>query len=97
MGLDDLTVDHFAPLVGDAFELDAGGESPLALVLVEAAPAGEPHAARAPFSLAFDGPSQPLLPQAIYPLKHAALGVLEIFIVPLARNASATRYEAIFA
>jgi len=87
----------FEPLVGERFALDAAAGEPLELVLTAATPAGEQPGARAPFSLAFDGPPQPLLPQAIYRLEHAALGALEIFIVPLGQDTDATRYEAIFA
>ena len=97
MRLEDLTLATFEPLVGDAFALDAGTAEPVALVLAAATPGGEQPRGRAPFSLAFDGPAQPLLPQAIYRLEHAELGTLEIFIVPLAQDARATRYEAIFA
>ena len=42
--------------------------------------------------LLFRGPSLPILPQRIYPLEHAALGRLELFIVPIGPG----QYEAIF-
>lgn len=62
-------------------------------------PGGEPvdPTLRAPFSLLFRGPPEPILPQAIYALEHATLGVSEIFLVPLAPDADGTRYEAVFA
>jgi len=97
MRLEDLTLAMFEPLVGDTFAVDIGTGPPLDLVLTAATPAGDQPGGRAPFSLVFDGPSQPLLAQAIYPLEHAELGTLEIFIVPLGRAAEATRYEAVFA
>ena len=99
--LDGLTVDAFAPLVGDGFALDDEGAGRLVLELLEAraieagAPAG--GAARVPFSLLFRGPGEPVLPQRIYSLRHDALGALEIFIVPVARQPDGMRYEAIFA
>ncbi len=96
MDLEDLTLAMFEPLVGETFALDAGAGEPLELVLAAAAPAGEQPGGRAPFSLLFHGPPQPLLPQAIYRLEHTALGALEIFIVPLGQDAQVTRYEAIF-
>ena len=34
--------------------------------------------------------------QSIYRLEHAGLGALEIFIVPIGRDAESTTYEAIF-
>ena len=42
-----------------------------------------PRPARAPFALEFKGPAQPVLPQRIYPLEHAAIGRHELFIVPI--------------
>jgi hypothetical protein len=70
-----------------------------ALRLVAAAPNGEraPGMQRDPFRLAFLGPADPVLPQRTYRLEHAALGELDIFLVPVARDAGGTTYEAIFA
>jgi hypothetical protein len=52
---------------------------------------------RQPFSLEFLGPvSSHYLPQHIYRLEHAQLGVLEIFLVPLGPEQGRMRYEAIF-
>lgn len=48
------------------------------------------------FSLLFHGPLTPILPQAIYPLENAAMGRLEIFIVPLGPDKEGMRYQAIF-
>ena len=48
------------------------------------------------FSLVFRGPHQPLLQQRIYSLEHDALGCLDLFIVPVKRDAQGLQYEAIF-
>jgi hypothetical protein len=99
--LDALTVETFAPAVGDRFVLDHDGGR-LALELIEAQPieAGAPAAGadglRTPFSLLFRGPLDPALPQRIYPLRHDAIGALDIFIVPVARTAAGVEYQAIF-
>ena len=93
--LDELTLATFEPLVGDGFAIESGPGA-IELVLESAATTGERPGGRDPFSLVFRGPSQPLLPQAIYPLRHSDLGVLEIFIVPISRAADGLRYEAIF-
>ena len=53
-------------------------------------------AARAPFSLVFEAPAQPVLPQSTYRLQHAVLGALEIFLVPVGRSATGVHYEAVF-
>ena len=95
MDLGALTLATFEPLVGDRFGIDdapAAGE----LVLGSATAAGEWPGGRDPFSLVFLGPREPLLAQAIYGLRHAELGLLEIFLVPIARDADGARYEAIF-
>lgn len=47
------------------------------------------------FRLEFVGPSDPVLPQAIYSFANAG-NVFDIFIVPVARDANGVRYEAIF-
>ena len=101
--LDALTVDAFAPLVGGQFVLHDDDAGPLELELIEARtidPDASPQEAgsvRTPFAILFRGPPDPVLPQHIRRLHHEALGVLEIFIVPVGRDASGVRYEAIFA
>ena len=94
--LGELTLATFEPLVGDRFDVEAT-PAPVAFTLVSATAAGEWPGGRTPFSLVFLGPGEPLLPQATYALRHAVLGVLEIFLVPIARDADGVRYEAIFA
>lgn len=95
MDLGDLTLSTFQPLIGDRFALDAtAGE--IAFVLESATPAGTWPGGRDPFSLIFRGPPEPVLEQAIYRLAHAGLGVLEIFVVPIAGDADGVSYQAIF-
>jgi hypothetical protein len=101
--LEALTVDAFAPAVGEVFVLDDEGVGRLRFELLEArtierdAPALDAGGIRTPFRLLFRGPSEPALPQRIYRLEHEAIGALEIFIVPVARDAAGVHYEAIFA
>ena len=93
MDLAALTVEVFEPHVGGAFAVaDAGVE----LVLREASPVGEWPGGRRPFRLEFRGPADPLLVQQIHRLEHAGLGALEIFVVPIGRDAGGATYEAIF-
>jgi hypothetical protein len=87
-----LTVDDFAPHRDAVFETQtSGGAVPLKLVKVD--PAGESGRAGGAFSLLFTGP---WLPQAIYPVKHPALGTMEIFLVPTGPLAGGNGYQAIF-
>jgi hypothetical protein len=100
--LERLTADSFAPAVGDTFVLDADDAGRLDLELLESrlheadAPPRDPSGGRAPFSLLFRGPVEPILPQRIYRLEHHSLGAMEIFIVPIGQDATGTTYEAVF-
>lgn len=93
----ELTLETFTPVVGDVFEVDAGEAGMLELKLVEATAAPDPNAPREPFTLTFKGPVEPILAQQIVPLRHGSLGTLEIFVVPVGRDADAASYEAVFA
>ena len=101
--LEHLTATSFAPAVGDTFSLDAGEAGPIELELVAVrlhdpdAPAEDVPGSRAPFTLEFRGPLEPVLPQRIYGLEHPSFGTLEIFIVPVGRDEAGTAYEAVFA
>ena len=51
---------------------------------------------REQFSLFFRGPQEYLFPQATYHLEHEKMGPMDIFIVPIGREADGFRYEAVF-
>lgn len=92
-----LTLETFRPVVGQAFAVGEEGGSTVELILAEAAAQrGDSPSARAPFSLLFHGPADPLLPQGSYRFEHASLGAMEIFIVPLGRDEHSAVYEAVF-
>jgi hypothetical protein len=94
--------DHNIPALADfRTALDTpfrvqGGEV-LRLVEAEATGGYAAGMGRDPFRLAFLGPADPVLPQRTYRLEHGTLGALDIFLVPIASDASGTTYEAIFA
>ena len=92
------TLDEFAALRGERFALQgAPAGDGLWAELVDAQPLAQPPAGgRQPFSLLFAGPPAPVLPQQIYRLVHQRLPALDIFLVPVAADARAVRYEAIF-
>lgn len=91
-----VTVTAFAGRLGEAFAVELEGEI-VELVLREAKSLGAaPGEGRAPFSLLFEGPRERPLEQRIYPLRHAGLGVLEIFLVPLGLRGEGATYEAVF-
>jgi hypothetical protein len=90
----DLSFDDFGAKVGESFDVASnGGIFPLALE--EARPLGHSSRPGGAFSLVFLGPADPLLPQAIYRLNVDG-EPHDVFLVPIARDASGTRYEAIF-
>lgn len=91
--LDKLTAATFAEHLHEPFRLDGGAAGGLVLELAEVSEA--PDGAR-PFSVVFLGPGEPVLPQRIHRLEHEALGALELFIVPIGRDAAGVRYQAVF-
>ena len=101
MDLATAAVDDFTPAVGETFTLKAADlELPLTLTQAQPyhadAPPRDPDGRRNPFSLAFRGPPDPVLAQAIYHLEHDRLGALEIFIVATGRDAEGTDYHVVF-
>ena len=90
-----LRVDDFAPHLDAVFETQTSGGA-VPLKLVKADPAGASGREGGAFSLLFVGPQGASLPQAIYPVKHPALGTMEIFMVPIGPLAGGNGYQAIF-
>jgi hypothetical protein len=97
--LDTATAETFKPHVGEVFKMrvDESVNVDARLVEVQEAQwAFSPEKRRTPFSLYFQTAAQQVLPQRMYDLEHPALGHLEIFLVPTARNSEGVRYEAVF-
>ena len=97
--LDQLTIETFEPHVGSSFWLREGNHK-VELRLERAAKVMESEAAqlpRNPFSLYFLGPASIYLEQRIYRIEHPAFpDGLEIFLVPVAKDARGYVYEAVF-
>lgn len=96
--LEKLTAESFESHLGSRFGVATAplGRLQFELVSVGRSAAGGGPRAGGPFSLVFRGPLQPVLSQRIYRLEHAALGPLEIFLVPIGPDAQGMRYEAVF-
>ena len=101
--LETVTLDTFAHHLGATFAVRLPADANIELRLVEATPLGTQKrgaltgaGGRAPFSLIFRGPASPVLPQHVYSLAHAAIGPLEIFIVPIGPDNEGMRYQAVF-
>lgn len=89
-----LTADDFSGTIGTPYEVPVP-DGILALTLAELQPLPDSGREGGSFRLEFLGPMEPILPQAIYPFRNGD-EILEIFIVPIARDQNGTRYEAIF-
>jgi hypothetical protein len=101
--LDKVTLETFEPLIGQTFKLHLPDATVVDVKLtdVEELPTGTrrrraPEPKRKPFSLFFV--AAPRLDQAMYPLRHEALGSepVSIFIVPVAEVDGGFEYEAVF-
>jgi hypothetical protein len=97
--LQNLTPASFEAHLSSTFQVDYGGSAPLEITLSEVRLL-EPHPGPRdqPFSLYFNGPGSPLLPQQIYRLAHDQLGDLDLFLVPLGPHPKrgGMVYEAVF-
>ncbi|MCR8714233.1 DUF6916 family protein [Stenotrophomonas indicatrix] len=94
-----LTLDHFTRHVDQTFSAVINdGEIPFVLVEARALTPSQvpPGAGRAPFSLLFRNTSAFLFPQQIYLMRHADIGEVGIFLVPVAREQAGFLYQAIF-
>ena len=94
-----LTLDMFSDKVGQQFAIDEPDAPAIGLTLTKAEPLptyNAPPAARAPFSLLFTTTGDFVLMQRMYALRHAALGALTIFLVPVGKTGDTVTYQAIF-
>ncbi|OYY88962.1 MAG: hypothetical protein B7Y45_13595 [Sphingomonas sp. 28-66-16] len=93
-----MSIQDFAGAANETFELSVG-EAAMPLTLIEVKPLPTKPVAgmlRAPFSLLFKSESPVILPQRIYRVKNAAMGALDVFLVPVARDGPAVVYQAVF-
>jgi hypothetical protein len=95
-----LTENEFSKHLNTKFRLNPAtidGHVELTLAEVKGyAKKAEEHSGMERFSAFFDGPGAVQLPQGVYSLSHDQMGEFEIFLVPIARNESGFRYEAVF-
>jgi hypothetical protein len=91
-----LTIDDFAGRTGSVYEVPVGGAT-VPLTLTEVVPEMSGPREGGSFRLLFTGPVDPVLGQAIYSFRSSDDEEAdEIFIVPIARDANGTSYEAVF-
>jgi hypothetical protein len=90
-----LHIDDFTPHQDAVFEMHAA-DRVVALKLIKTELAGNSGRAGGAFSLLFAGPKGQWLPQAVYPVRHPALGKIDIFLVPIGPLEGGNGYQAIF-
>lgn len=92
-----LTLDHFSSHVNETYSARLNdGDVPFVLVEARALSTRPQPNQRVPFSLLFRNGSSFLFPQQIYPMHHASIGEVGIFLVPVARERDGFLYQAIF-
>ena len=90
-----LTAEDFRAYLGARFAMPSG---PFEVELIEVSDPGTTGVTglRAPFSIVFRGPLQPVLSQGIRHIEHNGLGELALFLVPIGPDETGMRYEAVF-
>ncbi|WP_448663966.1 DUF6916 family protein [Sphingomonas sp. CJ20] len=92
------TIQTFAAAANQEFEVDMG-TSALSVTLIEVKPLPMHRfigQTRDPFSLLFKSRSSIILPQRTYRVKNPAIGELDMFLVPVARDGADIVYQAVF-
>jgi hypothetical protein len=95
--LDQVTDEDFRPFLQQSFRIADPSGGAMDAVLVKIAVGQIQGSGRRQFSLLFRGAAEPVWPQKIYSVENGALGKMEIFLVPVAKTAAGTDYEAVFA
>lgn len=91
----DISFATFESRVGEVFGFTWEGAA-IELTLTEVESSGATPAGRPAGAVRFDGPREPVLPQATYDVTHPELGEFPLFVVPVGQTAEVTNYEAVF-
>lgn len=93
-----LTHEAFEPHRGTEFGISLQGHSDRLTLTDVQVLAESPGYQRRPFNLIFKGMrNDAVFDGQVYPLEHAEMGTVEIFVAPLARNQDGTfQYQATF-
>jgi hypothetical protein len=93
--IEPVLLQDFTEIEGATIPVKVGDQLiPLKVVETRALPPISPR--HEPFVLTLQGPRDPALTQGIKAFMHPRRGQLDIFIVPVARDATHTTYEAVF-
>jgi hypothetical protein len=94
-----LTENEFSKHVNTKFRVDLDDENSVDFELTEVKGYVSKHQEQSGmerFSIYFQGPAEPHLPQKLYLFHHAEMGSFEMFLVPIAKNDGGFRYESVF-
>lgn len=91
-----LHIGDFAGREGQRFALEVAPGLAADAILVAVAEGPGASARNEQFSLTLRAPVDAPLEQRIYPLSHAELGRIELFLVPVGRDAAGVEYQAVF-
>jgi hypothetical protein len=94
-----LTEKEFSQHVNTKFRANLNADNGVDLELVEVKGYMSKHNEQTGmerFSVYFQGPGEPYLPQKSYTVQHDQMGEFEIFIVPIAKTDAGFRYESVF-
>ena len=91
-----LNKDEFASHIGSTFRiLDRNSPTQLEAKLTEVDDR-KSSSTLEQFSILFQGPTEPILPQKIYDVQHPTMGEFELFLVPIGADESGVTYESVF-
>lgn len=92
----DITIEHFAPLVGQSLEVSIDGTTAtLEVVAVAPLPTPSPRV-HPPFRVTLASRAKWVGPQGVYAIAHPTLGTLGLFMTVLGPAPEGIRYEIIF-
>ena len=89
------TIDTFSGHVNTKFLMHYGDSKTAELELTSVKDVGS-SPRQIQISLLFQGPDNVPIAQGIYTLEHDKLGALDIFLVPIGKDAKGVQYQAIF-
>ncbi|MGR8981282.1 MAG: DUF6916 family protein [Gammaproteobacteria bacterium] len=95
--LEALTKENWETYLNTNFQVEVDDHHSIELTLIAVSGSGRSfNGRREAFSLLFQGPHQPTLPQRIYRIRQQHMGQLDIFLVPVSKESDGLQYEAVF-
>ena len=92
---EELTLEMFAAEVNNTFRMHYGGPEPAPLELISATDLGSTPR-QIQFSLIFRAPGDAPLRQGVYRVDHDKIGSIDLFLVPIGKDANGVEYQAVF-